>query len=222
MQKVVIDLEMCRLSGKAERIRYHYSQEIIQIGAVLLDEGYQEISRFSTYVKPEFGTIDQRIAKLTGIHNYHVKKAPYLKDALIMLSNWLGGKMVEFYTWSSTDYTQLEKEMGCKQLCVPEWNTYMSPEIWHDYQKIFGRRFSFKRCVALKEALELADLSQIGQAHDGLMDSINTGRLIAKLELHPEYQLNESLRKAREGSVEPLRFSLGDIFTNMCLEGVLA
>ena len=43
MNYLVIDLEMCRVK-KLYRKTYKYASEIIQIGAVLLDEGFNRIA----------------------------------------------------------------------------------------------------------------------------------------------------------------------------------
>ncbi len=63
---VVIDLEMCRVAKEMKR-EYRAKHEIIQIGAVLLDEDMVVTDRISILVKPEFGWIDPFIEKLTGI-----------------------------------------------------------------------------------------------------------------------------------------------------------
>ena len=54
---VVVDLEMCRVP-RANKSRYHYGSEIIQIGATALDENYEVVDGYSCYVRPEYGSID--------------------------------------------------------------------------------------------------------------------------------------------------------------------
>ena len=60
---VVVDLEMCRVP-KAQRKLYRYKNEIIQIGAALMDSNLNVIDTFSEYVKPEYGFLDSFISKL--------------------------------------------------------------------------------------------------------------------------------------------------------------
>ena len=43
--------------------------------------------------------------------------------------------------------------------------------------------------MSLEEALGRADIDPEGRFHDGLNDAVNTGLLIEKLELNPDYQL---------------------------------
>ena len=53
MKYIVIDLEMNKIARSSEA-RKICKSEIIEIGAVMLDENLQEIGNFRTYVKPEY------------------------------------------------------------------------------------------------------------------------------------------------------------------------
>ena len=50
---VVVDLEMCNVPRGARREAFHASSELIQIGAVLIDDNYRITDSFMTYVAPE-------------------------------------------------------------------------------------------------------------------------------------------------------------------------
>ena len=90
----------------------------------------------------------------------------------------------------------------------------MDKENWVDYQAIFGERFEFNREVGLEEALLYCEIEAEGRFHDGLCDAINTAALIKKLELHPEFTI-ENYEKGMMEETEPLNYSLGDLFTNL-------
>ena len=47
MNYLVLDLEMCGVAKHYRTDKFHYATEIIQIGAVLLDEEYQRIAEIS-------------------------------------------------------------------------------------------------------------------------------------------------------------------------------
>lgn len=85
MDYLVIDLEMCRVK-KLYRKTYKYASEIIQIGAVLLDEGFNRTATMCEYVNPEYGVLDNFIESMTGIKNRDIKQAPKLTEALEHLS----------------------------------------------------------------------------------------------------------------------------------------
>lgn len=96
MDYLVIDLEMCRVK-KLYRKTYKYASEIIQIGAVLLDEGFNRTATMCEYVNPEYGVLDNFIESMTGIKNRDIKQAPKLTEALEHLSDWLGDREYKVY-----------------------------------------------------------------------------------------------------------------------------
>ena len=87
MKYVVIDLEMNEINKKSE-VRDICKNEIIEIGAVMLDEGMKEVDFFKTYVKPEYNGITNKISKLTGITDSTVLMAPKFSDALKNFTRW--------------------------------------------------------------------------------------------------------------------------------------
>lgn len=90
MKHIVVDLEMNKV-GKEYR-NLGCTMETIEIGAIMLDENFQEISSFRTYVKPEYNTrITSIVRDLTGITYDMVINAPKFDEAIKMFSNWCLG-----------------------------------------------------------------------------------------------------------------------------------
>ena len=86
MKHIVVDLEMNKI-GKEYR-NLGCTMETIEIGAIMLDENFQEISSFRTYVKPEYNTrITSIVRDLTGITYDMVINAPKFDEAIKMFSN---------------------------------------------------------------------------------------------------------------------------------------
>ena len=119
MNYLVIDLEMCRVK-KLYRKTYKYASEIIQIGAVLLDEGFNRIATMCEYVNPEYGVLDNFIESMTGIKNRDIKQAPKLTEALEHLTDWLGDREYKVYAWSDSDRTQILREIKAKNMLVDD------------------------------------------------------------------------------------------------------
>ena len=213
---VVLDVEMCRV--RTTSIDFPCKNEMIQIGAVMLDESFALQSKFSTYVKPRFGKIDHNILTLTGISERDIKDAPDIEDALKQMLLWIGENDVTFYSWSSTDYYQIAEEirLKCKEdLC---WEKLLDQANWVDYQESLGKRLGMERPLKLSEALELAEIDTEGRFHDGLDDAYNTALMIAKLESNKDYQtLIEKLRE-KEKTQEPLTTSLGSMLQGFSLK----
>lgn len=125
MKYVIVDLEMNPVSDEYPNERKVSKLETIQIGAVLLDEKYQEIGSFVTLVKPEYNIrIQKRYEKLTGIKTSMVESAPHFKKALDMFFNWCSSIQdeVQIIQWSENDYLQFTREMNMKGILVSEQN----------------------------------------------------------------------------------------------------
>ena len=69
-----------------------YIDDIIQIGAVMVDGENRIVDEFSSYVQPEYGRIDSFIQNLTGIAQEMVENAPNLSSALMSFSIWIGDR----------------------------------------------------------------------------------------------------------------------------------
>lgn len=214
MDYLVIDLEMCRVK-KLYRKTYKYASEIIQIGAVLLDEGFNRTATMCEYVNPEYGVLDNFIESMTGIKNRDIKQAPKLTEALEHLSDWLGDREYKVYAWSDSDRTQILHEIKAKNIESAKIDDFMKADRWIDYQDVFKKRFDLDRCYSLEDALESAEIEPEGRFHDGLDDAVNTGALIKKLELNPEYEI---AKYALPESDEHLSCTIGDLFEGLQLK----
>jgi len=208
---VVLDLEMCRVKRNPS---FRYKQEIIQIGAVMVNEHYEIISEFSTFVRPEYGKMDYFISKLTGITESQIKSAPLLKEAFHQFISWMDGRVSRVYEWSDSDYFQFKHEFSLKQITGSDIDEFLNLE-WIDYQKTFGDRYQYTRAVALEDALNMAEITPIGREHNGLDDAINTASLIEKLENDPNYELSVFIDEEKN---ESLTFSLGSLFSQSFLQ----
>lgn len=216
MNYLVIDLEMCKVPRDYRSKGYKYANETIQIGAVLLDEEFKRIGTLSQFVHPEHGVIDYFIENLTGIKNGQVKHAPRLQEALLHMLNWIGDREYKVYAWSGSDRAQILHEIKAKNIVDEKIASFMEESRWVDYQDIFMMRYEMSRKMSLEEALGRADIDPEGRFHDGLNDAVNTGLLIEKLELNPDYQLVSY--EMPEKPSENLSSSLGELFAGMELK----
>ena len=100
---VCIDIEMSRLTSKEKSLVPGLSSETIQIGAVMLDENYNVISKFQTYVKPSFSHVTEDIEELTGIKNSQLKHADDFVTALDKYTAWVGNPKIVTFCWDQLD-----------------------------------------------------------------------------------------------------------------------
>lgn len=216
---VVIDVEMCKVEKAYNWKQYSYANEIIQIGAVMMNSSYEITDEFSSYVRPLYGKINSFIRSLTGITDKDVRKARSLNSVLLSMLQWIGEKDVTFYSWSNTDYFQIRNEINAKINDKSPYYVFLEKENWIDYQEKAGIRFGSSHLLSLDNALRIADIDQEGRAHDGLVDAYNTARLIEKMEKHPESRFSlDRIEKTEEEQNTPLGFSLGGMLSGLVLE----
>lgn len=184
---VIVDLEMCNVPRGIKREAYNWRSELIQIGAVVVDESLEITDEFMTYVSPEFGVVDLYIEKLTGISRKDVQGAPRIKEALEMFVSWLpsDGTLV---SWSDNDENQIRRETEAKGLVIESLDHYL--DNWVDCQKTFGEKMNAQKNYKLSEALIIADIDYDEGEHDALVDAKNTAQLFIKMEHEPELILN--------------------------------
>lgn len=219
-QYVVLDLEMCKVPKEARGKHYNRANETIQIGAVLLNEKYQVIDNFNTYVKPEYGRLDSFIRSFTGISWENLKNAPLFTEAMNSFIQWIPEGDVDLVSWSDNDKFQLAGEMKYKGLIDERMENLFTH--WIDSQVLYAEKIQNERCYSLEEALIICDISTVGQAHDGYFDAYNTAMLFKKLMTETELVLNNIFIDAKSGESKHLTCSLGDLFAGIDLVGVMA
>ena len=212
MNYIVVDFEMNPVDGKYREERKICRSEIIEIGAVIMDESFMVLGEFKTLVKPEYNDcIQKKYETLTGITTQMVYGAPTFAAAYEMFVNWAEsyGDDYEVYAWSDTDYHQLTSEMQLKHY---ENDEMMRPlDSWFDFQKEFKEKLGLERIPSLEKALNYAGIDFTGHMHDALCDAKNTAELFAIVR-------NDERCKVVLGAVmeafkpKKITSSLGDMF----------
>lgn len=198
MKHIVVDLEMNNIRRRSEA-RKICTNEIIEIGASMLDENLWEIGKFQIYVKPEYNdVIVPKISKLTGITNEMVANAPTFSVAFKQFTDWcLNIKDdVMIYAWSNTDHSQVMKEIQLKQYKLSEEEHKLMEHGWTDFQNEFDIHLGFERQISLKLALDMAGIDFNGRQHDALDDERNTAKLLRVFK--DEELFDQTLRKIEE------------------------
>ena len=185
---VIYDLEMCRVPRGEKREQFGYRQELIQIGAVLLDENYDMIDTFMSFVKPRFGELDEFIQKLTGIKPEDTQCAPSTEEALEHFTKWMPEDAV-MVSWSENDPYQLYHEIDGKEIDIPRLEDLLEDSI--DCQYEFEEKLHSSRTYSLSEALSITGLDCDEHIHDALSDAKNTALLFAKMMKEPVMKMSK-------------------------------
>lgn len=213
-QYLVIDLEFCRVNRQAARFgRYYGSNEIIEIGAVILNEDNTIADRFKSFVKPLYGMPDAAVSSLTGITEEDLKDAPSLEKALRDMAVWMGSRKLIAASWSDADYVQLSVEMEQKRIRNESVEALF--ENWVDLQKAYTELKGQDHQVSLKSAMEESLIAAEGKLHDGADDAFNTAKLIGMIRAEKGESIN--IKPIAEHLVyeEDMGVTMGSIFGNL-------
>lgn len=182
---VVLDLEMSHVEKEVRKELYNFGTEIIEIGAVVLDDKYNIEDKFLSYVKPQYSQIDEFIHNLTHISHENTDDAPVFEDALKMFLNWLPEDAI-LVSWSDTDKHQFVGEMDAKKILNPKMKSYF--KTWVDCQKLFSEKMDSPKVYNLTEALNIVGIDYEEGAHDALVDAYNTALLFAKMQRDKDFK----------------------------------
>lgn len=161
---------------KQYRDEQKLSSELIEIGAVRMDQDFKMLDTYQTYVLPDFGPMDEHIIQLTGITDEMLVGAPKFREAMDDFATWVGRERAQFYSWSLSDIRQFQNESKFKGytgkiLDKMERN-------WNDFQEEFSNLLGIEKKVRLKQAVASADYEFTGDAHTALADAVNTAEIL--------------------------------------------
>lgn len=211
MVHIVIDLEMNPVQRSLKDVRRFILDEVIEFGAVKLDENYKQISEFQSYVKPEHSEITKHITKLTGITNEIVADKNTFAIEFEKFFEWIGGWDMKIYSWSPSDIKQLKNECSYK---LPNFDVFRLEQQWIDIQKEFDDRIGLHNSLSLKYAVGAMNRDFEGTAHTALADATNTAAILALM------QDDEAFFKTMQPVIDMLKpkelsQSIGDLFPEL-------
>lgn len=180
MKYVIFDLEWNQPADYAATIQepVYLTGEIVEIGAVKLDENFSPIDELRIFIKPQYYTrMHNKVAALTGIRNQVLEEQGVsFPEAYQRFIAWCGSEYA-FMTWSMNDMPMLIDNMLLHGLDISNL-----PECY-DIQRIFSREIMRGETrYSLDTALSL--LKEKGDtAHDALHDARNTAKICDHLDL---------------------------------------
>ena len=177
MNYIVLDLEWNQPNSPRVMVKSPVSLkgEIIQIGAVKLDENLEIIDTFKIMVKPKYyRTMHKKVSRLTSITDDDLQYGFPFKQALSYFNSWCTEDCI-FLTWSGDDVRMLRSN-----LLMHKVKYYSIPKSY-DVQKLFSIQIAKnQRQYSLVQALEIVQ-EPACSAHDALHDAINTTRVLRHL-----------------------------------------
>lgn len=182
MNYVVVDLEwnqaMSSKSSVFNKLPIHLRGEIIEIGAVKLDDALRPTDEFTIDVKPVyFKRMHYKVKKLTGFDAERLASGVSFEDAFCQFREWCGDD-VTFLTWGYDDKGIMEQNIIIHDL---DWDWIAG---WVNLQLIYNvQTGGDKNQKSLATAMEHFEIEQTRTAHDALGDAYNTALVCTHLDL---------------------------------------
>ena len=179
MRYIVLDMEWNQPRHPMAAIKnpIYLKGEIIQIGAVKLDERFRTLDTFNVMICPKYYTkMHSKVAELTMISNSDLKNGKPFEEAFRAFSRWCGEDFC-ILTWGWDDIPMLEDNL----------TVYNIDKGWipqnYNIQPIFDAQITKtgKQC-ALSTAMELVGEPPF-EAHDALNDALSTACVCRHLDM---------------------------------------
>lgn len=177
MRYIVLDLEWNQPLSYQSRVYREIGDrlifEVIQIGAVMLDDNLEITDSISLPIAPtHYLRIHPRVRKMTGLDSETLAGAPAFREALEQFSAWCGEDYV-FLTWGCDDVSVLWQNIeffGCGD--IP-----LAPVC--DIQKQFSDEHGLKDRTGLKSAMDMVGISpdESMSFHNALNDAWYTAQV---------------------------------------------
>lgn len=176
MSCVVFDLEFNQ-AAKGETVisePFLFHAEIVQIGAVKVDEDFNITDTFDVIVKPSYYTkIGSAVKKLISHNHKSFEDAVDFPTAYEAFARFCGDCCC-LYSWGSSDAVILEKNMKIHGI-------QPSPEYeYFDLQKLYCERIGKKAQAGLKEAVKRLGTTLYAW-HNALNDAYSAAEILAEI-----------------------------------------
>lgn len=175
MNYIVFDLEATCWENDRSKIN-----EIIEIGAVKLNDNLKVVDIFSEFVKPTINPVlSDFCTKLTTITQKDVDGAKPFEQVMKDFESWIGlnGNKAILCSWGFYDKKQIDKECSVKSYSGNiGWMLENHISIKHqfaDFMKI--------RPCGMEKALEILGLYLEGTHHRGIDDAQNITRIFVEV-----------------------------------------
>lgn len=192
---VVLDLEFTNISPKSNQ--YGLSHEVLQFGAVMLNDQYEIIDRFNALLRPAFSSdqFEARKDRIINTSDRSVLRQGRIGKVYRAFCEWIGINPVDVLVWSTTDYRILTRELEAKvnKETMEFLARYM--DYFIDLQKVLMEMLDAPAMPSLDYAMELVHEKYRGTRHNAYDDAENTARLFARL--HRQCRLDFNARHIR-------------------------
>lgn len=175
MNYIVLDLEWNQSAYGKRRELKSLPFEIIEIGAIKLNDDFQIVDQFQSIVRPVIYPQMHYISReITGFTTSELKDGDKFPKVLERFMKWCGKEPFRFCTWGPLDLTELQRNMKYYRLPL-----FPAPVFFYDIQEIFSTLIdSGTARRSLEYAVEYFKLKKEIKFHRALSDAYYTALIM--------------------------------------------
>lgn len=178
MHYIVLDLEWNQSpTGKSGEVP-HLPFEIIEIGAVRLNESFEVIDRFQEVIHPSvYLSLHHKTREIISLRSIDLENARSFPAVVFDFLSWCGESPV-FCTWGPSDLKELQRNMVYHQIALP----FPFPFLYYDIQKIFSIVYEDRKSRrSLEYAVDFLQIVKEVPFHSALSDAHYTALIMQHL-----------------------------------------
>lgn len=200
MGYIIFDLEFNQAFNEDDRKEISKCPfEIIQIGALKLDDNLAFLSSFNALVKPKiYKAMHPYVSEITKISNDDLSSAKTFDIIFEEFVNFIGEKDNMFCVWGMVDMKELFRNISYHEL-----NMNAIPKMYINIQQYASKFLKSPKGknIGLRNAVELFNVPLNKDFHDAFNDAYYTAEIFKKLqsvEFEPQtYDPNEIKKHSR-------------------------
>lgn len=181
MNYIVFDLEWNQADDLQTKLENSLTFEIIEIGAIKLNEKKEQIDDFHELIKPQvFQRMNQVTGELIHLSMEQLENCRSFEQVAADFVKWCG-KDYMFCTWGNLDLLELQKNMDYYHMTPVSEKTIR----YYDVQKLFSIAFEDKKSRrTLQYAVDFLDIEKDVAFHRAYADAYYTAEVIKCIKDH--------------------------------------
>lgn len=178
MNYIVLDLEWNQCPDGKDREKSSLPFEIVEIGAVRLNERMEETGRFRELVRPlVYHSLHKKTQEILPLKIEDLRTARIFPQVIRDFFSWCG-KDCAYCTWGPSDLTELQRNLQFHRLEGP----FPKPLFFYDIQKIFSLVYGDrKERRTLEYSIDVLGIPKEIPFHDAFSDAFYTVQVMRHL-----------------------------------------
>ncbi|MBQ5708329.1 MAG: exonuclease domain-containing protein [Anaerotignum sp.] len=181
MNYIVLDLELNQSfpikNGRKVEPNPECPFEIIQIGAVKLNDKFEQVDTFDAMIRPQiYPRLHPFVEKITGIHAEMLADKPDFKSAYEGFLKFIGNEPAILCTWGGDDIKSLFRNILFYNL-----NADALTDQYLNVQPFAAQYLNHEagKAIGLKNAVEALGIPEGETFHNALNDAVYTAKIFA-------------------------------------------